>query len=55
MFADIELIGIPHRVVVSERGVAASTFEYRGRRDSEARALSHGELMALLLGLRAEG
>jgi prolyl-tRNA synthetase len=31
MFADIELIGIQHRVVVSERGVAAGTFEYRGR------------------------
>jgi prolyl-tRNA synthetase len=47
MFADIELIGVPHRVVVSERGIAASTFEYRGRRDSEARALSHAELMQL--------
>ena len=31
MFADIELIGIPHRVVVSERGIAAGTFEYRHR------------------------
>jgi prolyl-tRNA synthetase len=31
MFADIELIGIPHRVVVSERGLAAGTFEYRAR------------------------
>jgi len=45
MFADIELIGIPHRVVVSERGLAASTFEYRARRDSEARQLSHAELL----------
>ena len=36
MFADIELIGIPHRVVVSERGLAAGTFEYRSRRASEA-------------------
>jgi prolyl-tRNA synthetase len=47
MFADIELIGIPHRVVVSERGLAASTFEYRGRRDSEARQLSHAELLQM--------
>jgi prolyl-tRNA synthetase len=31
MFADIELIGIPHRVVVSERGLEAGTFEYRAR------------------------
>ncbi|WP_449422851.1 His/Gly/Thr/Pro-type tRNA ligase C-terminal domain-containing protein [Rhodanobacter lindaniclasticus] len=35
MFADMELIGIPHRVVVSERGLAAGTLEYRGREDSE--------------------
>ena len=48
MFADIELIGIPHRVVVSERGIAAGTFEYRGRRDSESRNLSREELFALL-------
>ncbi|MGH8183208.1 MAG: proline--tRNA ligase [Rhodanobacteraceae bacterium] len=39
MFADLELIGIPHRIVVSERGLAAGTFEYRGRRDSESRNL----------------
>lgn len=40
MFADIELIGIPHRVVVSERGLAAGTYEYRARRATEAEALS---------------
>jgi prolyl-tRNA synthetase len=50
MFADIELIGIPHRVVVSERGLAAGTFEYRARRDSESRQLSRDELLALLHG-----
>jgi prolyl-tRNA synthetase len=48
MFADIELIGIPHRVVVSERGIAAGTFEYRARRDSESRNLSRDELLTLL-------
>lgn len=47
MFADMELIGIPHRVVVSERGVAAGTFEYRGRRDSESRQLSRDDVLAL--------
>ena len=35
MFADAELIGIPHRVVVSDRGIEAGTLEYKGRRDSE--------------------
>jgi prolyl-tRNA synthetase len=48
MFADMELIGIPHRVVVSERGLAADTLEYRAREDSESRPLSEDELFALL-------
>ncbi|MGY3040109.1 prolyl-tRNA synthetase [Rhodanobacter sp. TND4EL1] len=48
MFADMELIGIPHRVVVSERGLAAGTLEYRGREDSESRAVDESELFALL-------
>jgi prolyl-tRNA synthetase len=47
MLADIELIGIPHRVVVSERGLAASTYEYRARRESENRNLSETELLTL--------
>jgi prolyl-tRNA synthetase len=50
MFADIELIGIPHRVVISERGLAANTFEYRARRDREARQLSHAELLQVIAG-----
>ncbi|HRQ65810.1 MAG TPA: proline--tRNA ligase [Xanthomonadaceae bacterium] len=48
MFADIELIGIPHRVVVSERGLAAGTFEYRHRRASDSEALDHDALLARL-------
>ncbi|RCS29111.1 proline--tRNA ligase [Rhodanobacter denitrificans] len=48
MFADMELIGIPHRVVVSERGLAAGTLEYRAREESENRPLSQDELFALL-------
>ena len=34
-FADMELMGMPHRVVISERGIKAGTFEYKGRTDSE--------------------
>jgi len=45
MFADIELVGIPHRVVVSGRGLDAGTFEYRHRRASEAEALDRAALM----------
>jgi prolyl-tRNA synthetase len=44
MFADIELIGIPHRVVVSERGLAAGTFEYRARRAAESENLAREAL-----------
>jgi prolyl-tRNA synthetase len=36
MFADWELIGIPLRVVVSERGLKAGTVEIQGRRDAAA-------------------
>ncbi len=48
MFADIELIGIPHRVVVSERGLAAGTFEYRARNAAESEQLARAALMARL-------
>ena len=48
MFADMELIGIPHRVVVSERGIAAGTLEYRARNAAESRAIDSAELFALL-------
>ena len=50
MFADIELIGIPHRVVVSERGLAAGTFEYRHRCATEAESLDRATLMQRLQG-----
>ncbi len=48
MFADIELIGIPHRVVVSERGLGAGTFEYRARRAEAAETMSREELLEKL-------
>ena len=50
MFADMELIGIPHRVVVSERGLAAGTYEYRARRASEAESLDKATLLQRLQG-----
>ncbi len=36
MFADMELIGIPHRFVFSERGLDNHTLEYKGRRDAQS-------------------
>lgn len=50
MFADIELIGIPHRVVVSERGLAAGTFEYRARNADAAENLDRATLLSRLQG-----
>ena len=50
MFGDIELIGIPHRVVVSDRGMQAGTLEYRHRSAEASENLSEAELMARLAG-----
>jgi prolyl-tRNA synthetase len=47
-FADAELLGIPHRLVISDRGLAAGELEYRHRRDSESRNLKREEALNLL-------
>ncbi|MEJ2128978.1 MAG: proline--tRNA ligase [Woeseiaceae bacterium] len=47
-FADAELIGIPHRLVVSDRGLEAGELEYRHRRDEESRNLKREEALNLL-------
>ena len=36
MFTDSELIGIPHRIVIGDRGLDSGTVEYRHRRDAES-------------------
>lgn len=48
MFADIELIGIPHRVVVSARGLTAGTYEYRARTGDESENLDRESLFLRL-------
>ena len=50
MLADIELIGIPHRVVVSGRGLEAGTFEYRARNAAESENLDRETLLQKLKG-----
>lgn len=47
-FADAELLGIPHRVVVGERGVEAGKLEYRGRRDTESTEFALAEAVGFL-------
>jgi len=48
MFADMELIGIPHRVVVGERGLKEGKLEYQGRRDQASTPVAAGELLAFV-------
>lgn len=48
MFADMELIGVPHRIVVSERGLKDGKLEYKGRRDAEAVLIDHANALAWL-------
>ncbi len=48
MFADIELIGIPHRIVVGERGLKEGVVEYQGRREKEAKKFPLGDPLAPL-------
>ena len=48
MFADMELIGIPHRVVIGERGLKDNQFEYKGRREVEATMIPQAEILATL-------
>ncbi len=50
MFADMELIGVPHRLVVSDKGLAAGTVEYKGRRDEKPAMLPQGEAVATIRG-----
>lgn len=47
-FADMELIGIPHRIVVSERGLAEGNLEYKGRRETDAQAIPAADVLAFL-------
>jgi prolyl-tRNA synthetase len=49
MFADWELIGVPHRVVIGERGLKNGNLEYQGRRDTEASVIPAQEMLAYLL------
>jgi prolyl-tRNA synthetase len=48
MFADMELVGIPHRFVVGERGLKNGELEYKGRRDSEATPVARDQAVAFL-------
>ena len=48
MFADWELLGVPHRVVLSDRGLKEGQAEYQGRRDAQATPIAVVDLLASL-------
>ncbi|MEW6445315.1 MAG: proline--tRNA ligase [Pseudomonadota bacterium] len=48
MFADMELIGIPHRLVISDKGLAAGQLEYRARNEEENEMVGLSEVMTFL-------
>ncbi len=50
MFADWELVGVPQRVVISDRGLKAGTVELQGRREDAASAVALAEVAALVKG-----
>jgi prolyl-tRNA synthetase len=54
-FADMELMGIPHRFVISERGLTAGTLEYKGRRDEEKQDIPVEEALAFLVKASPKG
>jgi prolyl-tRNA synthetase len=50
MFADWELIGVPHRVVISDRGLKEGQLEYQHRRDAAATKVPAGEVFGFVKG-----
>ncbi|HZG22836.1 MAG TPA: proline--tRNA ligase [Herbaspirillum sp.] len=50
MFADWELIGVPHRIVVGDRGLKDGNIEYQGRRDTEATQVPLADALAFIQG-----
>ena len=44
MLADVELIGIPHRIVIGDRGLEGGTVEYRNRREPENQHIAMDKL-----------
>jgi prolyl-tRNA synthetase len=48
MFSDMELLGIPCRVVVGEKNLDHGMVEYRGRHDADSQQVARGEIVSLL-------
>ena len=47
-FADMELMGIPHRIVISDRGIEAGTIEYKNRREADKQEIAVDDIVEFL-------
>jgi prolyl-tRNA synthetase len=50
MFADLELIGIPHRITIGDRGLKEGKIEYQARRDAAPTPVAVGEMAMYIKG-----
>jgi prolyl-tRNA synthetase len=48
MFADLELIGIPHRIVLGDRSLKENNVEYQGRKDEAAQVIALQDVLKLV-------
>ena len=48
MFSDMELIGIPHRIVIGDRGLDSGTVEYQGRLDKESQDVAFADIVSFI-------
>jgi prolyl-tRNA synthetase len=48
MFSDMELIGIPHRIVIGEKNLDQDMLEYKSRRDAESRSIPRADIITFL-------
>jgi prolyl-tRNA synthetase len=45
----MELIGIPHRIVIGDRALAEGDIEYKGRKDGESQLVARGDILDFVL------
>jgi prolyl-tRNA synthetase len=48
MFSDMDLIGIPHCLVISDRGLDSQTVEYKGRCDEQAQDIAMTDILSFI-------
>ena len=48
MFSDMELIGIPHRIVIGDRGLDSGTVEYQGRQDQASQEVAMQDIVSFI-------